>query len=416
MIEPHGLRGGRFGCGGSSPWAAAGVSRIIGGVRFAQTATAFSLVLACGGDDGGAGSGVGTGSATGEDGGATNGGGETGPGGSGTEGGSGSDGAGSDGAGSDGGGFGACGNEPGQLLRPEMPWNTRIDDAAVAAGSADVIGYLQGAVNTDARFQIDFSITVLEADADTPRYAFSQTDDFYAPDCDPAPVPVPDGGHIEGEADYACEGGGDCHLIVVDRSACRLYEQWRADFRGPDDYAGGCLALWSLDGTYDETLRGDYCTSADAAGLPIAALLFDADEVAAGEIRHAIRFIVPNANIRDDIYVRPGTHSTPATSGPLAAPPYAGRLRLRSDVDLSGLNPAAQVVARAMQHYGIILADAGSITFTAASDDFTDAKWDQVGLGPHDLKALQWSDFEVVDTGPGIVWSDGSCERTPTQD
>ncbi len=307
---------------------------------------------------------------------------------------------------------GACGNADGQLLLPSMPWNTPITGAPVAADSQAVIDYLQANVGGDVRFQIDFSITVLQADASTPTMPFTPTGDFYSPDCDPAPIPVPRGGHLEGESGYACESDGDCHLIVVDQPNCRLYEQWRANITG-GTFEGGCLAVWDLDGNYDQTLRGDYCTSADAAGLPIAALVFTADEIAAGSIDHAIRFIIPNADIRADEYVRPGTHSTPTTSGPDDAPPYAATLRLRADVDTSGLNPAAQVVAEAMKTYGIILADAGNVTFTAADDSTASTTWDAVGLGPHDLKALQWSDFERIDTGPTIVWSDGDCQRTP---
>ncbi len=308
-----------------------------------------------------------------------------------------------------------CGNAVGQLLGPAMPWNTPIDTAPVAADSAAVIDYLTGAVTSDVRFQIDFSIRVLEADATTTRRTFEPTADFFSPDCDLAAVPVPEGGALEGESGYACQGDGDCHLIVLDRAECRLYEQWRANIEG-DVYQGGCLAVWSLDEAYGDTLRGDFCTSADAAGLPIAPLLFSADEVAAGQIDHAIRFIVPNANIRADTYVRPGTHSTPATSGPVEAPPYSGRLRLRSDVDISGLSAPAQVVAVAMQTYGIILADAGNVTFTASDDASSTTTWEAAGLGPHDLKALQWSDFEVIDAGAPISWSSGSCARRPVSD
>ena len=297
-----------------------------------------------------------------------------------------------------------------------MPWNTAVDGDSVAADSTAVINYLQANVDSGSRFQIDFSLTIQERAADTLRYPFNQTGDFFSPDCDPADVPVPLGGHLEGEAGNTCDADGDCHLIVVDREECRLYEQWRTSFGAPDNYDGGCMAVWDLDRAYDETLRGDYCTSADAAGLPIAPLVFTPDEIEAGEIKHALRFILPNANIRDDIYVRPGTHSTGATSGPAEAPPYAARLRLKPGVDTSGLNSAAQVVAQAMKTYGIILADGGNITFTAASDDFTTATWASVGLGPHDLKDLQWSDFERVDTGAGIAWSQGDCSRTPIND
>ncbi len=311
------------------------------------------------------------------------------------------------------GGGDACQNAPGQLLLPSMPWNTPVEGASTAPDSDAIIAYLAANVSGSARFQIDFSLTVLEADDQTPFVPFTPTSDHFSPDCDTAPIPVPEGGHLEGEAGYVCEGDGDCHLLVVDRIGCRLYEQWRANIPALDMAAGGCLAVWDLTAAYDETLRGDDCTSADAAGLPIAPLLATADEVAAGEIRHALRFIVPNAHIRADRYVRPATHSTPATSGPPDAPPYGARLRLRADVDLSSLSPAAQVVAQAMQRYGIILADAGNITFTFASDDFAGTTWDAVGLGPHDLKALSWEDFEVIDTGDPITWSDGECTRRP---
>lgn len=314
--------------------------------------------------------------------------------------------------------FDGCGQALGQWLGPNMPWNRRIDDAPVAPDSAAVIAYLQENVDDDTRFQIDFSITVLEAPPDTPRVPFEPTGDFYSPDCDPAPIPIPADGHLEGESGYACEGDGDCHLIVVDHDACRLYEQWRANLVGPDRFESGCLAIWELDRDYDEALRGDYCTSADAAGLPITALLFTAEEIDRGHIDHAIRFIVPNPNIRADTYVRPGTHSTPATAGPDEAPPYSARLRLRPDVDLSPLGPAARVVATALQRYGMILADAGNLTFTAASDapgvdGPAKITWDAVGLGPHDLKPLAWSDFEVIDSGPTLRWSSGDCTREP---
>ena len=50
-----------------------------------------------------------------------------------------------------------------------------------------------------------------------------------------------------------------------------------------------------------------------------------------------------------------------------------------------------------------------------SSDDFTTATWAGVGLGPQDLKSLQWTDFEVVDGGPEIVWSAGDCTRMQIQ-
>jgi len=309
------------------------------------------------------------------------------------------------------GGLDACGNAKGQLFPPGSIWNTPVDSAVLDSESSTIVSYLQQNHTASARFQIDYSFQVLTADSSTPHQSFTPTNEFYSPDCDPAPPPVPAGGKLEGMPDYTCSGGEDCHLIVVDKDECRLFEMWRANIGST--FTGGCQAVWDLKTVYPATERGEYCTSADAAGLPIAAHLFSADEIQAGAIEHALRFILPNSLIRADIFVHPATHSTSSTSGPASAPPYGARLRLKASTDVSGLNSAAQVVAKALKKYGMILSDGGNITFTATADDFTTAKWASVGLGPHDLKSLQWSDFEVVDGGARIDRNDGSCSHTP---
>jgi len=161
------------------------------------------------------------------------------------------------------------------------------------------------------------------------------------------------------------------------------------------------------------TGRGDFCTSADAAGLPILPLVFTADEVAAGVIDHAIRFVLPNSLIRADVFVRPGTHSTGATSGGSSAPPYAARLRLKASKDLSGLGAGARVVAQALKRYGMFLADGGNVTFTAATDALTAHRWSEVGVDSSSLKGFSWTDFEVVELGSRLDYGTGSCNRTP---
>ena len=121
--------------------------------------------------------------------------------------------------------------------------------------------------------QIDFCITVQHANASTPMMSFTKTSDWYSPDCDFTTVPVPTGGALEGESGYACTGGGDCHLIVIHDTQHKLYEMWRADITG-GTFNGGCLAVWDLTKDYVPHGRGEGCTSADAGGFPMAALLF----------------------------------------------------------------------------------------------------------------------------------------------
>jgi serine/threonine-protein kinase len=176
-------------------------------------------------------------------------------------------------------------------------------------------------------------------------------------------------------------------------------------------FKGGCLAVWDLTRRYGPVGRGDQCTSADAAGFPIAPLLFTADEVAAGAINHAIRFVLPNERIRRGVFVRPATHAGDPT-GPETAVPYGARLRLRPDYPLGSLpNQGARVVARAMQRYGLLLADGGNIALTARNDRFTTAKWEGL-LAARDLQALRVTDFEMIDAGPRIPHTN-ECARTP---
>lgn len=302
------------------------------------------------------------------------------------------------------------GADAGGLFPPGAWFRQPIDEAPVRANSEATTRWLADNGGWGfGRMQIDFSLVVLEAEAETPTLEFMpRSGAFYPAHCDQVPFPLPMGGRLEGETGYACERDGDCHLLVVDRRVDRLFEMWRADVRG-DAFQGGCVAAWDLTRVYGPEGRGLQCTSADAAGFPITPLLFTADEVAAGEIPHAIRFILPNDRMRANAFVTPATHAG-GPRGPNAAPVYGSRWRLRADYPVENLSPGAQVVARAMQRYGMALADGGNIALTARNDWNTEAKWEGL-LGPHDLRPLQPTDFEVIDTGPVIPLT-RECGRT----
>ena len=293
-----------------------------------------------------------------------------------------------------------------------MPfWKRDISTAPLDAQSGAIIGDLATAGGFgNGRMQIDFSIVVLTADASTPFQSFTPTADFYSPDCDLAPVPVPLGGALEGESGYSCVGDGDCHLLVLHQPTHTLYEMWRADITN-GAFRGGCLAIWHLDTIYSPSGRGEQCTSADAAGLPMAPLLFTA-ELQAGTIDHAIRFILPNPRIQAGAYVHPASHAGAPTGQGM--PPYGARLRLRADYPLSSLpDEGTRIIARALQRYGMILADGGNIALTAADDRFTAAKWSNVlPSGSTGLAAIHVTDFEMVDAGSRIVLTD-DCVRNP---
>ena len=271
----------------------------------------------------------------------------------------------------------------------------------------------------NGQIEVNFEFHVLSAASSvTPRVFSQDPNNFFDGECDTAPIPVPPGGAIEGQNDYACDtNNNDCHLVVI--QGTRLYEGWEATIGGGtatgNPFSSGCVAIWDLTKDYWQPVaqggvfsRGDHCSSADAGGFPVAALLFNADEIAAGEIKHAIRFIMPNNRIRSDAYVHPATHS--AGSGATNVLPYGARLRLKAGTDLSKLKPWAKVVAVAMQKYGMFLSDGGNQTLTAQSDKFTTAKWG-TNLTQNDLASLKFDDFEMVDGGPRVPKT-GNCPHT----
>jgi len=278
------------------------------------------------------------------------------------------------------------------------------ESAAIIRGLNNLGGWGNGNI-----FQIDFSLKILDLEKSIEPRSFIATEDFYEPDCDYVPVPVPPGGSIEGNPSYECADDGDCHLIVADWKNGKLYEMWRANIT-PSEFYGGCLAVWDMNRVYPPSGRGEQCTSADAAGYPIAPLLFNADEVAAGHIDHALRFILPNPRIQNGVYVHPATHSTGATGGDSDTPPYGARFRLKADFDMSRLpSEAARTVAKALQQYGMFLADGGDIAMTAESDRYTTAKWEGL-LGSRDLQAIEVTDFEMIEAGERIPYT-GNCQR-----
>jgi hypothetical protein len=302
--------------------------------------------------------------------------------------------------------------EGGHFFPDGSIWYADATDTPVDPSSEAVIASLQEHGWGFGRFQVDFGLEVLQADADTTKVAFEPTSDFYSPDCDLDAVPMPEGGAVEGETGYACVSDGDCHLLVADWEEARLYEMWRANVVG-GTFHGGCLAVWEMDRVYPDDGRGDQCTSADAAGYPIAPLLFTADEVASGEIDHAIRFILPNDIIRDGVFFHPATHATNSEGGGSEAVPYGAHLRLRPDFDLDKLpNDAARVVAVALQRYGMFLADGGNVALTARSDRSTEHTWKELGFDSHALVAIEPYDFELLKLGDPIELN-FECVRSP---
>ncbi len=298
----------------------------------------------------------------------------------------------------------------GGLFGGSQPWNVDVSSAEPSERSDAIIAALAdaGGWGNDNVLQIDFGIPIWSADSSTPRMKVVGAEDYCfggAPDCDDVPtgMPVPEDAHIEASDGLTCDTANeDCHFIVVDRDERKLYEIYHATSEGGDLSAEG-LFVWNLDEEYPETLRGDQCTSADAAGLPIAALTPTADEVAAGAIDHPLRFILPNDRMKADVFVRPATHAGGPESTDENAPPYGVRFRLRPDFDDSGYNADEKVVIAALKKYGMVLSDGGNIALTFADDANNTAKWEDLEIDSKSFADIAVDQFEVADLGEEIA-------------
>jgi uncharacterized protein (TIGR03437 family) len=203
----------------------------------------------------------------------------------------------------------------------------------------------------------------------------------YDDESDHAGYPIPANVPIEGGA----ASTGDRHVLVVDHDNCVLYELYSAYPQSDGSWHAGSGAIFDLKAN---TMRPAGWTSADAAGLPITPGLVRYDEVAAGEINHAIRFTAPQTR---DTYIWPARHYASSLSA-IDYPPMGQRFRLKAGFDISSFSAPVQVILRALKKYGMILADNGSSWFLSGAPD---ERWDNDAL--HEISQLQGSDFEAVD-------------------
>jgi hypothetical protein len=257
------------------------------------------------------------------------------------------------------------------------PWNERVDTLPVAADSDAMIAAIGvgSPVHPDFGSFSGYGIPYTVVGHATPKVHVSFD---YADESDRGPYPLPAHPHVE--------AGGDRHVLLVDRDACKLYELYDATRTGSTWHAGSG-AIWNLRSNH---LRPSGWTSADAAGLPILPGLVRYDEVSSGAIRHALRFTASKTANR---FIWPARHAAGASGSGL--PPMGLRVRLKASVDISHYPRQARVVLQALKTYGMILADNGSPWYISGASD---PHFDDDAL--HALGKITGADFEVVDASP----------------
>jgi hypothetical protein len=203
----------------------------------------------------------------------------------------------------------------------------------------------------------------------------------YGSESDPGPMPVPHNAPIEG---YPHPGNRDRHVLVLDRDNCWLYELYHSYPQKDGSWKADSAAVWDL---LNDEQRPYTWTSADAAGLPVFPGLARYDEVASGQIQHALRFTLQYSR---QAFTPPASHWAPTSTNALAAP-MGMRLRLKASYDISSFPPQAKVILAALKQYGMIMADNGSSMYVSGDPD---NRWSNDDLGS--LKQVPASAFEVI--------------------
>jgi hypothetical protein len=328
-----------------------------------------------------------------------------------------------------------------QVFPADYPWNQNIANAPAAANSAAIISHIGTSIKIHPDWGEDSS-----SNGASPLYGIPYNVvhgnspgvtkvnviiDNYPGESDIVPVPMPPNVVIEGDYQngpnpngpgYGANQRGDSHLIVWDEDNDIAYELYGAARPSdPITLAGGSTggqwhaaqeSVWNMK---TDSFRHLGDTSADAAGLSILAGLARPDEGlptsqgGQGAINHALRFTLPSRDVNPQ-YIYPASHVVSVASGSTNLP-FGARLRLMNtpavDSIISGLGPEAQVIAHAMQQYGLVLADIGSamyVTGTSAAQDANNnisLTWnmnDVLGLG-----SLTAGYFEVVDLTPQVT-------------
>jgi IPT/TIG domain len=281
-------------------------------------------------------------------------------------------------------------------------WNQNIANATVDPNSAAIINFIGPTDPVHPDFgsgEFDGSIIgipYIVVDSDQAPVAINFT--AFGDESDPGPMPVPASAPIEGDPN---PGNGDRHVLVVDNSNCWLYELYSSFPQSDGSWNVGSAAVWDL--TADEQ-RPLTWTSADAAGLSIFAGLARYDEVASGEIKHALRFTLQNSRAA---FTPPASHWA-ANSTNANAAPMGMRMRLKSSFDISTFSATNQVILTALQQYGMIMADNGSNMFISGAPD---DRWDNDDL--HNLDQVTAADFEVVTINPVYTQSNLPTGATP---
>lgn len=261
-------------------------------------------------------------------------------------------------------------------------WNTPIDTLKKDKHSEDYIQRMGPASVLHPNFGSEptngIPITIIKPNRPRVPITF-----MYGDESDPGHYPTPEGALMEGGPNAPEDS--DRHIIMVDEGRCALTELGGTVKQKDGSWSGGAGIKMDLT---SNALRAADKTSTDAAGLAILPGLLRYDEVASGEVKHAIRFTTLKTQ---RLYVWPARHFASKLTDP-SYPPMGQRFRLKADYDISKFSKENQTILKGLKKYGMILSDNGGPWFIIGEPD---KRWSDSDLAR--LKTVKGEDFEAVD-------------------
>jgi hypothetical protein len=247
------------------------------------------------------------------------------------------------------------------------PWNTKLPaDVPLAPNSAAIVANIaqdeqtnfgSWGLNTDT-----YSTPIFYVGRHTPVQTWTYSDCQNLPQL--APVIADSLKNVPTPANLIVSQGTDEVTTIYQPSTDTYWDFWRAE----KDASGHWSACWGGKIEHYSRNPGIFKNplGASASGLPLGAGLIRISELQRGYIDHAIILVVPRTQA--NCFSWPGNRDDGNTVGS-DIPCEGQHFRLNPSFDVSTLyGPATQIIARAMQQYGLIVTDHGGAVVSYAQD------------------------------------------------
>jgi hypothetical protein len=192
--------------------------------------------------------------------------------------------------------------------------------------------------------------------------------------------------------------GSDHHLVVVNGN--QELDMWEASYNASNDtWSADVIAVNDLYGWGASCAEGQHCQGSVASGVAALGGLVRPEEIAQGQINHALAFITPAT--RSGYIACPATHTDGVMSSSTALPEGA-LLQLDPSFNVDAQNWPAweKMIAKALQTYGAYVVDtSGAIAIRGVTEqNLGTTTWASVGVsnnGPM-MTTFPWSSMRVL--------------------